>query len=258
MDIENRSQTRRNMRSAQPSTTRRNEIALQQVRDERRRCTMANRLVFRERYINQNILNCLSRPQQRWGCSLAAITCVINYLYSHVLGIQTQEGIAKVLGLSSHDPGSPGNQELIDWFNQFTRKKRSGAAIHGTGEIKFHADNIEPFSEVNEKVVRAIKNLVHSRRNILVYHLENHYNLVCGYFESAKEPTEAFSDDDPLLERWIVLGDHYPLCDPVSSTRWRDIRADFLEDNRHCFILFSRPPTGRKQEASARGAGTSR
>ena len=54
---------------------------------------------MKDRFVNNRVLESICRPQYRYGCAIAALTSVINYLYSAKLGVVTQEQIARELNL---------------------------------------------------------------------------------------------------------------------------------------------------------------
>lgn len=192
---------------------------------------------FRDRFVNNLVLACVSRPQYSYSCSVTALTAVINFLFSSRIGIHTQEAIGRSLGMNSAEVGygrAPGNQDIMQWFRTFARDKGLSVSC----EIGFDRCSVEDWA-TNEQTLDRFKRAVRSENQILVYHLDNHFNLVCGYFESARQPAASFGDD-PFLERWVVLAEHDPDKGPVYSVRWRDIREDFLRDKKHCFMLFEK------------------
>jgi hypothetical protein len=72
---------------------------------------------LRTRYVNTKVVEHLSRPQYDWSCSMTALTGVVNYLYSKELGVQTQESVARSLGMNIEDIGTgggPGNDTIIN------------------------------------------------------------------------------------------------------------------------------------------------
>ncbi len=56
---------------------------------------------FRDRFINNHILECLSRPQYPYSCGMTALTCVVNYLWAKNFGIIKQESLAEQLGFNA-------------------------------------------------------------------------------------------------------------------------------------------------------------
>ena len=196
-------------------------------------------LIFRDRFVNNDVLKSISRPQYRYSCSLTALSAVINYLFSRILGIQTQEQIANLLGLDARCIGynkGPGNKQLMKWFNTFTSRTSQNAKCR----IFMNKREVIDWSR-NEKMIRKFKETIKSKNRILIYHLDNHFNVVCGFFESALVPFEAFAKNTKL-KRWILLADHWSGSKPIYSIRWRDIRNDFLKNREHCFIVFEKTP----------------
>jgi hypothetical protein len=199
---------------------------------------------FMDRYVNNEILKSVSRPQDNYNCSLASLTAVVNYLYNDERGILTMDNIADLLGFASRTDSEinagPSNQQVMDWFNIFVKQK----TLRGTTRIEFNQKSVLPWDPAeNRKTLSQLKETLHSRDQILIYHKENHYLPVCGYYECASDPVRSYTEDLPP-EVWIILGDHYIKNPPVYAKRWGDIRNDFIDNwegsHAHCFILFER------------------
>jgi len=195
-------------------------------------------LGYHDRYVNNRILKCLSRPQYIYSCGLTSLTCVVNFLWSRKLGIITQEVLARQLGFSAKSSGeeSPGNRTILKWFRKFR-------AIHhltGTENLFLDADSyLAPNSVGYEKMVANVKRTVRSKDTILIHHTANHYNIVCGYFESAEKPDEAYRKD-AFVKRWLLLAEHYDRDNegPIDSIRFRDLRKA-LRDKDYGVLRFN-------------------
>jgi hypothetical protein len=181
---------------------------------------------MRNRFVNNEILACTCRPQYRYGCAIAALATVINYLYSSKLGIIKQEQIAEELGMEIQDIGTsidPGNEDVMEWFARFVQQRK----LHGRARIFLNRKKDEEYV--------ALKRVVKSPDKILMYHLENHYNIVCGFYESATKPTDAYSGKADT-EKWLILADQYD--DPIWCRSWKDVLRSFRRWNSYCLILF--------------------
>ncbi len=190
---------------------------------------------FRDRFINNRIVECLSRPQYPYSCGLTALTCVVNYLWSQKLGIVTQESLADQLGFCAKTSGeeSPGNQTILNWFETF----RHANTLRGTGEIFLDRHSFpKSGTAAFEQTVAELKKVIRSETAIMIYHADNHYNIPCGYFESAESPDEAYVEN-PYVNRWLVLAEHLDSEDPIRCVRMKDVRKT-LRDRDYGILLF--------------------
>ena len=220
-----------------------------------------------ERFINSKVLKYITWPQYKYGCSLASLTCVVNYLYAGQIGVQMPEEVARMLGKEAEDigwDGGPSDKTLIQWFDQFVKRKRIG----GSANIGFARRDVADLSH-NRSVCNKFNSVAHDENKVMAKSGANHYLLVAGYFDAAVEPESAYTDDSV---RWIVLADHWPggalsrvpaplkhcareairalsecgldlsLCltnTPVRCKRWRDVRQDVLRRG-HKILVFSK------------------
>ncbi len=192
-----------------------------------------------DRYVNTRVLECLSRPQYDYSCGLTALTCVVNYLYTEQLGIVKQEQLARCLGFEASEAGldgGPGNEELLEWFLQFIRTNN----LNGSGEVVLTGESMPAAgSKTYEQMIAHMKELIRSPDSILVYHAANHYRPICGYFESAKKPEEAFAAD-PEVNRWLLIADHDDDEDPVQCVRLWKVREELSEWEGNGILLFKK------------------
>ncbi len=222
---------------------------------------------FHDRYVNNRLLSCISRPQHENSCSLTSLTAVFNYLYAEQLGIKSSGELASSLGIEP--PGEfgygPGNETILKWFTSLC----SHYGVSGQGRIYLRDEEMERW-DANAEVFAGLKDSVRSANRVLVYHKENHYNLVVGYFEHGVDPDFAY-DTGTKLRRWVILGEHseynpipaiirkalralpekvlsedtYNLImesavgTPVWSRRWRSIRHDLINTPKHCILSFT-------------------
>ncbi len=67
-----------------------------------------------DRYVNNELLSFISRPQYDSSCSMSALTAVINYLFSDQIGIKTTKEWANDINIHSPEEDmSPGNRTVI-------------------------------------------------------------------------------------------------------------------------------------------------
>ncbi|MDD2228586.1 MAG: hypothetical protein PHY48_04145 [Candidatus Cloacimonetes bacterium] len=217
-----------------------------------------------DRYINHQMLDCISRPQYENGCSIASLTAVFNYLYAEQLGgMKSSLELASIMGLKVDDIGTKlnaSNKTVMGWFDRLTKHYK----LHGSCSIYLSAKDVKDYSR-NAAVISQFKDDIAKEDKAFIYHLENHYNVVLGYFEHSVSPAKAY-DTSADLQRWIVLGEHSeynPIKDwmrmavslvnedlankiqdkmagPIWSRRWRSIRHDLLKSPHHCIMVFSK------------------
>ncbi|MDD2230659.1 MAG: hypothetical protein PHY48_14835 [Candidatus Cloacimonetes bacterium] len=217
-----------------------------------------------DRYINTKMLECISRPQYENGCSIASLTAVFNYLYADQLGgIKSPLELASIMGLNINDIGSKlnaGNNTVMGWFDRLTKHYK----LRGNCSIYLSAKDVKDYSH-NSLVISKFKDDIARDDHAFIYHLENHYNVVLGYFEHSVSPAKPY-DTSAEIQRWIVLGEHSeynPIKDwmrtavslvnedlankiqdkmtgPIWSRRWRSIRHDLMKSSNHCIMVFSR------------------
>ncbi len=190
-----------------------------------------------ERFVNNEILDCLVRPQYPHACSIAAMTGVLNYLYASQTGPISQEEVARHVGLSigamEEDQG-PGNAILLEWFDSWVN-------VHGlAGECAIFADGTGAEPQAwDGPLFEELKAIVRSPDAILLHHLPGHYNLVCGFVEHASKP-QFIDVPNAQRRRWIVMADSSSQRDPLWSRSWSAMRDEFLADSRPCLLLFTR------------------
>lgn len=194
------------------------------------------KLQTQKRYIDSRILPTISRPQYDIGCSLASLTAVLNYLYCDDGKIQySTEEIANVLGIRPEDVGTgrgPGNSTLFRWFRKFTEAKK----LKGSSSILVDAESVKEWRD-NERVFGTVRTAIRKRPQVIVLHHDKHYNLVCGYFENAETPSEAFGKSG-VGQRWLILADHSPGRPPVWCVRWGTLRETFIKEPKYAMLLF--------------------
>ncbi|NMD12769.1 MAG: hypothetical protein GYA77_04400 [Candidatus Cloacimonetes bacterium] len=223
-----------------------------------------------DRYVNNHLLACVSRPQHENSCSLTSLTAIFNYLYSDHIGIKTSAELASNLGIEA--PGEfsygPGNMTLLQWFDKLCLYYD----VKGTGHIYLKGEDVTDEQwKNNAKVFSDLKEVIRSDDQALIYHQNNHYNLIVGYFEHSANPDKAY-ETGLELRRWIILGEHTeynPIpkiiqkamralpekvlsedtCNlimeraggtPIWSRRWRSIRHDLVKTANHCILIFKR------------------
>lgn len=220
-----------------------------------------------DRYVNNELLGFISRPQYECSCSLSSLTAVFNYLFAGELGIQTSKDLAAKAGIiAPQDIGDgPGNQTVMEWFDLICK----AYGVKGNGGFFLRAKDVGDWDK-NREVIDSLKEVVHSRDQALIYHMDNHYNVIIGWFEHAEAADNAYAEGE--LQRWIVLGEHsdynpipeliqkalralpdkilsedrYNLvmervaATPIWCRRWGSIRHDLLNTPRHCVMSFRR------------------
>ncbi len=152
-----------------------------------------------DRYINNELLQCISRPQYDASCSMSSLTAIINYLFSDQIGIKTTKEWANEIEI--HSPVimmAPGNQTVLEWFRMVVDK------YNLKGNCGYFIKDEDVNWANNPEVISKLKQAVKCRNQALIYHMSNHYNIIAGYFESSQNPDDAYNNK-AKLERWIVL-----------------------------------------------------
>lgn len=200
-----------------------------------------------QRYVNNEILKFISRPQPEVGCSIASLACVINYLYSATIGLKSVEDLSGLLGVADVDDiGRPGhkvsNDKLMYWYGILCKKLLD---VRRVCHRFVNREDVTDWSQ-NELVFTRIRSSVRSRDEILVCHIDGHYNLVCGYYDQAGTVKGA-NDESNIKYRYLILADHSQPRDPIRSVRWRDVRAEIMQFDKkankyvdmYCLIRFT-------------------
>lgn len=229
-------------------------------------------LAYKDRYINNRLLSSISWPQYKNSCHLTTITAVFNYFFSQSIGIKSVEQVERALDLGGFDTlakkSDIGNQTLMNWYctlcNHFELPHKL-PKIYFKENLKKFEDNSWEFSK--------LKSIVKRKDATLVYHMDNHYNLLIGYFEGATDPAKSYAHNS-LLHRWVVLGDHSTYMNdytkglldkaghdvenkhierqeydiivdllmpkPIWIRRWGSVRSDISDNINHCIILFEK------------------
>ena len=61
-----------------------------------------------DRFVNNELLGFISRPQYEASCSMSSLTAVINYLFADQIGIKTNKEWAE--DIKAPDPEEPGHK----------------------------------------------------------------------------------------------------------------------------------------------------
>lgn len=220
-----------------------------------------------DRFVNNELLGFISRPQYESSCSMSSLTAVINYLFSDQIGIKTTRQWAEDIKI--HPPTaemSPGNETVLKWF----KKVCEHYGVEGKCDYFISDEDVEDWSK-NPELINRLKKAITNKEQALIYHMANHYNVIVGYFENSKESDEAYNPDAEL-QRWIIIGDHsdhnpipkviqkdmkalpekvlsedyYNLImeraatPPVWCRRWGSIRHDLINTSNHCILVFEK------------------
>jgi len=216
-----------------------------------------------DRFVNNELLGFVSRPQYDTSCSISSLTAVYNYLYSAKIGIKTTDELVKILGYKSVDDiTGVGNMTIIKWFDKLNEHFK----LKGKSKFFLKGEELENWGG-NSEVIKILKETIKSDKKALIYHMANHYTIIVGYFEHSEEAEDAY-EEEASLQRWIVLGEHSdynPLPDliqkaikvalpedtynlvmeksglgPIWTRRWKSIRHDLINTPNHCILGFSK------------------
>lgn len=215
-----------------------------------------------DRFVNNELLKFISRPQYENSCSITSLTAVFNYLFAEKIGIKTSNELAVIAANKpAKDVTGAGNKTVMEWFNKLC----THYGVNGNCSYYLRRKEVEDWDN-NPNLISKLKKDIKSNNTALIYHLKNHYNIVVGYFEHSENPDDAYNDE-ASLQRWIVLGEHsdynpiskitqralkavlsedkYNLImesvgrTPIWSRIWRSIRHDLMKSPNHCVLCFS-------------------
>jgi len=174
-----------------------------------------------ERYINNELLECIQRPQPYNFC---AISCILEILlYLGIQSIGYQDILEKTeLKKKKVESGSIGNDIICQALNMY--------------QIKSQIYNHLTWNEIES----FIKN-----KQPIIYHRPGHYCLVVGYCE---EPYIHNNGDRVKYNaektvRWLIIADHR-VKNATTKERgllemiqWNDIQKVLKSNNRCGFIV---------------------
>lgn len=219
-----------------------------------------------DRYVNNDLIGYISRPQHGNSCSFTALTAVFNYLFAKRVGIKTSNELAKAIGIKApKDITGYGNPELLRFFEKLCKNY----GVVGNCGYFLRGKDVKDW-EKNTQIFSNLKVATKSPNTALIYHLSNHYNLIVGYFEHAVNPDDAYNPE-ATINRWVVIGEHSeynPIpnlvqvagklaasfvhkedaynqlmeratLSPIWSRRWRDLRHDLMSNGNHCILRFN-------------------
>ena len=200
-------------------------------------------LQCQDRFVNNKLVGYVSRPQHKLCCSITALTGVFNYLYADIVGIKTSFELASILKIPIDDIGTtidPSNSDIMDWFRTIVFE----LGLNGTCDFFLRDNDIDDLN-YNLKSYTKIKETIKCKNNALIYHMDNHYTLIVGFFDSARDSKEVYQPNTSLdwyiksLDWWIILGEHYCKFDPIWSILFRDLSKDIKDNDWHCILRFS-------------------
>lgn len=220
-----------------------------------------------DRYVNNDLISYISRPQYENSCSFTALTAVFNYLFADILGIKTSNELASAIGITApKNITGYGNAKVMGFFDKLCRHY----GVKGESSYFIRAADVRDFNN-NAQVFSKLKTAIKSQDTALIYHTSNHYNLVVGFFEHAENPDDAYNPSASLI-RWLIIGEHteYSIipsvvqtagkifasvihktptynqvmerasASPIWSRRWKDVRQDLMSCGVHCIMAYSR------------------
>lgn len=141
-----------------------------------------------ERYINNDLLSCIQRPQPYNYCSLTCIQEILLYFNQYY---EYSELLEKI-NWNHKDiiEGKIGNQKIIEALKKFD--------LIGIIYNKFK--KIE-WNELKKEIKDGFP---------MIYHRKGHYSLVVGYIEEPfiKNNGDIVEINNERNQKWLVLGEH--------------------------------------------------
>ena len=120
-----------------------------------------------DRYIDNRILQCLKRPQRKYECSITSLASAANALYKTDL---SADDVLIATGWTTEfvTNGNVGNEDMRKAYKKMFPK--------GSAKIlRTLINNVKDWSYLKKQIKK--------NKNALILHIDNHYNLIAGYFE---------------------------------------------------------------------------
>jgi hypothetical protein len=128
----------------------------------------------------------------------------------------------------------------LKWFRKFRAKN----GLRGSEDIYLDRSSFPPINSTNyENMYADIKSMVRSKNTILIHHTDYHYNIICGYFDAAEKPMEAYMENTPV-KRWLLLAEQLDISDegkeenPIDAIRLGDLKRA-VKDKAYGVLRFS-------------------
>lgn len=185
-----------------------------------------------ERYVNNKILNASVRPSRRNWCSISAMTAAFNAVFSMNIGV---EDARKAIGwdVGKIERGSIGNLTFIDGLNTMCQKYGQ------LGKIQILFQTIDVGEENIERAWQIIKQKVQDESCAVIYHMDNRFTLVAGFYEEAADYDSIGGTGFLDRNDWLVIAENSTFWNyPIRVEKWYDVREDLRNhDNRILMVL---------------------
>ncbi len=171
-----------------------------------------------DRFINNTILTGLVRPQYTNECSINAVTGALNAITD---GQLRREDIYEITGWDSEPVtnGDIGNVEVLRALRKCCKHLNISATV------SLFINSISRY----EKLWTKFKEAVRYENTALIYHADNHYCLIAGYFEEPWNRKCLDTEGYQNRRDWIILADHSSDRNPIRTITWSDARDELNE-----------------------------
>lgn len=187
-----------------------------------------------DRYISNKVLMGSLRPQRKNCCSVTAMASAVQSL------IEKQVLPDEILTANNWSweyvriGKNMDNDTVISGLNKYFK----------INEIDAKAERFIDEIPLGEKAIESywekIKNSVRSENEVLIYHEDNHYTNISGFFEEPltykllEEGKRAFDD----RRNWIIIAEHsrWGNWRPIRMIKWYDFKEDLRNNKTHLII----------------------
>ncbi len=180
------------------------------------------------RYVANEILEVLHRPQRPNECSITTLTGAVNAVFNKHI---TPDDVLKFTGWSRGFvlSGKIGNQRMVKGLN----KVCEGLGLQGEADVLL--STVPEDEESAEQEWTYVKACISDPNTALIYHMRNHYTLLAGYFEEPQSRNEEGKFEG--RREWVIIAEASPSWKkPIRLVRWKDIYKDLRKCEGHVII----------------------
>lgn len=198
-----------------------------------------------KRYINNNILTSCPRPQRKNECSVTAMATVVNALWgTSYMG----KDIIPIIKRDESDIRNFANQSVIEGFKEIFKQHgwNGDVGIYLKGGKLTSENGTLPADQVKyvENLWFELKKEIHNDRTALIYHEDNHYTVICGYYEEPVniEKFENYKNGFADRRDYVIIAEQsgYFGKEPIRIIPWLTIRKDLDANSNHLLIRIRR------------------
>lgn len=184
-----------------------------------------------ERYINQDILVSSPRPGTKGESGVGVMATVVNTLWD---SSYTGEDVYQLLKNENFNLKNLGNQSLLRCLNKLFEELN----LNGTAEV--YLEKLGENSKEVETNWEILKKKIRSKNAVIIYHELDHYSVVCGFYEQARDTARFKNLSNGYFDRWdyILLAEQsaYFEHEPIRIVSLTKVRDDLAENKNHLLM----------------------